>query len=151
VNTETTKTSYKVTIDERNRIAIRRARAGDANALLRLIRPSYYRFDKIRFHATSIGPALARLLKTGGAARSGLCATESKRSAMWFLAFNFDLEFGGFERLVTDLFKSREIPLAYIRFFGSLPASRARKVRRKLLPKSRRPAEGQLQSDSHAS
>jgi hypothetical protein len=110
MNTETTKTSYKVTIDERNRIAIRRARAGDANALLRLIRPPYYRFDKIRFHATSIRPALARLLKTGGSAGSGLCATESKRSAMRFLAFNFDLEFGGFEGLVTDLCRSREIP-----------------------------------------
>jgi hypothetical protein len=77
---ETMKTSYKVTIDERNRIAIRRARAGDANALLRLMRPSYYRFDKIRFPATSIDQHSRDRSKTGGAARSGLCATESKRS-----------------------------------------------------------------------
>jgi hypothetical protein len=31
---------------------------------------------------------------------------------MRFRRFNFDLEFGGFDGLVTDLYRSREIPLA---------------------------------------
>jgi hypothetical protein len=109
---ETMKTSYKVTIDERNRIGIRRARAGDANALLRLMRPPYYRFDKIRFHATSIRPALERSLKNRRRGSVWIVRDGIKAVGYAVLAFNFDLEFGGFDGLVTDLYRSREIPLA---------------------------------------
>jgi ribosomal protein S18 acetylase RimI-like enzyme len=97
------KASDKVTIDGRNRIAIRRARTGDEAELLRLIH-AYYRFDKIRFHTTAIGQALARLLKNRRLGSVWIMRNGIKAVGYVVLAFNFDLEFGGFEGLVTDLY-----------------------------------------------
>lgn len=101
--TKITKASYKLTIDGSNRIAIGRARAGDAPELLRLIR-AYYRFDKIRFHAGAIGPALARLLRNRRLGVAWIIRDGIRPVGYVMLTFNFDLEFGGCEGLVTDLY-----------------------------------------------
>ena len=74
------------------------------------MRPSYYRFDKIRYHADLIRPALARSLKNRRRGSVWIVRDGIKAVGYAGLAFNFDLEFGGFDGLVTDLFKSREIP-----------------------------------------
>src|SRR5579864_9829290 len=97
------KPSYKVIIDGRNRITIGRAGKGDAPELLRLIR-AYYRFDKIRFRAAAIKSALERLLKNRRLGLVWILRDGSKAVGYVMLAFTFDLEFGGFEGLVTDLY-----------------------------------------------
>src|ERR1700730_3633061 len=97
------KASDEVTIDRPNRIAIRRARTGDAAELLRLIR-AYYRFDKIPLNATPIGQALARLRKNRRHGAVSIMRDGIKAVGYVVLAFNFDLEFGGFEGLVTYLY-----------------------------------------------
>ena len=94
---------YKVTIDGRNRIAIGRASSGYAPELLRLIR-AYYRSDKIPFDAIAIGPALARLLRNRRLGVVWIMRDEIEAVGYLMLTFNFDLEFGGFEGLVTDLY-----------------------------------------------
>ncbi len=88
---------------ERNEITIRRARPGDAVELLRLIR-AYYRFDKVRFRRMVIKSALVRLLGNRRLGSIWILRDESKAVGYVILTFNFDLEFGGFEGLVTDLY-----------------------------------------------
>lgn len=90
-------------IDERNGIAVRRARRGDAPELLSLIR-EYYRFDEIRFRGAAIKSALERLLKNRKLGSVWILRDGIKAVSYVMLAFTFDLEFGGFEGLVTDLY-----------------------------------------------
>jgi ribosomal protein S18 acetylase RimI-like enzyme len=90
-------------VNEGGGIEIRRARPADAAALLPLIR-AYYRFDGIRFRAGSIAQTLARLLKDRRLGCVWIFRDGTKAIGYVLLSFNFDLEFGGFEGLVTDLF-----------------------------------------------
>jgi hypothetical protein len=92
-----------VNIDGHNRIAIRRARASDAPQLLRLIR-AYYRFDGIRFRPAAVAQALARLLKNRQLGSVWIMRDGIKAIGYVLLTFNFDLEFGGLEGVVTDLY-----------------------------------------------
>jgi ribosomal protein S18 acetylase RimI-like enzyme len=91
------------TIDDRSGIEIRRARPGDAADLMPLIR-AYYRFDGIRFRASPIAQALTRMLKNRRLGCVWIFRDGIKAVGYVLLSFNFDLEFGGFEGLVTDLF-----------------------------------------------
>ncbi len=84
-------------------IVIRNARPSDQADLLRLIR-AYYRFDGIRFRPASIEKALQRLLHSRALGRVWLMLDGDKAIGYIVLTFNFDLEFGGLEGLVTDLF-----------------------------------------------
>jgi ribosomal protein S18 acetylase RimI-like enzyme len=84
-------------------IVIRGARLSDQAHLLRLIR-AYYRFDGIRFRSASVEKALQRLLHSRALGRVWLMLDGDKAIGYVVLTFNFDLEFGGLEGLVTDLF-----------------------------------------------
>jgi ribosomal protein S18 acetylase RimI-like enzyme len=65
---------------------------------------AYYRFDGIRFRARPIAQALTRMLKNGQLGHAWIFRDGIKPVGYVLLTFNFDLEFGGFEGLVTDLF-----------------------------------------------
>ena len=90
-------------IDGNNRIAIRRVRPTDAPQLLRLIR-AYYRFDGIRFRPAAVAQALARLLKNRQLGSVWIMRDGIKAIGYVLLTFNFNIEFGGFEGVVTDLY-----------------------------------------------
>jgi ribosomal protein S18 acetylase RimI-like enzyme len=84
-------------------VTIRVARAADLPHLLPLIR-AYYRFDHIRFDARTARPALERLLRSPSLGRVWIMLDGSRPVGYVILTFNYDLEFDGFEGLVTDLF-----------------------------------------------
>jgi len=71
--------------------------------LLKLIR-AYYRFDHIRFNASTIAPALDKLLRSRSLGRVWIMYAGARPAGYAVLTYNFDLEFGGIEGLVTDLF-----------------------------------------------
>ena len=82
---------------------IRPARRADTADLMRLIR-AYYRFDHIRFVPAAIAPALERLLRSPSLGRVWLMCADGKTVGYLMLSFNFDLEFGGVQGYVTDLY-----------------------------------------------
>ncbi len=84
-------------------IIVRRAAARDFELLLELIR-EYYRYDGIRFSAKSIGPALRRLLRDETLGQVFLLHHGSELAGYVILTFNYDLEFGGLQGIVTDLY-----------------------------------------------
>jgi ribosomal protein S18 acetylase RimI-like enzyme len=84
-------------------IVIRPARLSDRAELLALIR-SYYRFDHIRFNPRTIAPALDELLRSRSFGRVWIMRDGARPAGYVVLTYNFDLEFGGIEGLVTDLF-----------------------------------------------
>jgi ribosomal protein S18 acetylase RimI-like enzyme len=84
-------------------VTIRPARTADLPELLRLIR-AYYRFDHIRFEPRMMTRALGKFLRSGAFGRAWIM-TDGPRSAGYVvLTYNYDLEFGGLEGLVTDLY-----------------------------------------------
>jgi ribosomal protein S18 acetylase RimI-like enzyme len=85
------------------RVAIRAARTADSPDLLRLIR-AYYRFDHIRFDPHAISRALGELLRRPSLGRTWIICHNARPVGYVLLTFNFDLEFGGTEGLVTDLY-----------------------------------------------
>jgi len=101
------RTMHKETMDDCSAIQIRPARLADAADLLPLIR-AYYRFDGIRFRARPIALALARMLKDRRLGCAWIFRDGTRLAGYVLLSFNFDLEFGGFEGLVTDLFVREE-------------------------------------------
>jgi ribosomal protein S18 acetylase RimI-like enzyme len=84
-------------------IVIRPARLTDRADLLALIR-AYYRFDHIRFSPRTIAPALDKLLCSRSFGRVWIMCDGARPAGYIVLTYNFDLEFGGIEGLVTDLF-----------------------------------------------
>jgi ribosomal protein S18 acetylase RimI-like enzyme len=82
---------------------IRPARIADCAMLMKLIR-EYYRYDGIRFDARSIGPALRKLLRDEALGRIWMIHQEDEAAGYIILTFNYDLEFGGMQGIVTDLF-----------------------------------------------
>lgn len=81
----------------------RKARASDSPQLLELIR-EYYRYDGIRFDAKTIGPALRKLLRDEALGCVWIIEDAGHTAGYVILTFNYDLEFGGTEGIVTDLF-----------------------------------------------
>src|SRR5579859_1792391 len=84
-------------------VVIRPARLANSAELLTLIR-AYYRFDHIRFDRRTIAPALAKLLRRPTLGRVWIMRAGTRPAGYLVLTYNFDLEFGGLEGLVTDLF-----------------------------------------------
>jgi len=101
------KRAHKPARADNHAIEIRRARPRDAADLIPLIR-AYYRFDGIRFRAGPISHALARMLKDRRLGFAWIFRDGTRPVGYVLLSFNFDLEFGGFEGLVTDLFVKPE-------------------------------------------
>jgi GNAT superfamily N-acetyltransferase len=88
---------------KRSRLEIRAARAADHPELLRLIK-AYYAFDHIRFTPRIVAPALAKLLRNKALGRVWIICDGATAIGYVVLTFNYDLEFGGTEGLVTDLY-----------------------------------------------
>lgn len=82
---------------------IRKARVSDRQQLLGLIR-EYYRYDGIRFEAKSIAPALRKLLSDESVGCVWIIQQGRAFAGYVILTFNYDLEFGGLQGIVTDLF-----------------------------------------------
>ena len=93
--------------DTRHHIQIRRAHTSDASELLKLIR-AYYRFDRIRFRPNTVEAALRKLLRSRSLGRIWIIHDGPKAVGYVMLTFNYDLEFGGLEAIVTDLFVRSE-------------------------------------------
>jgi GNAT superfamily N-acetyltransferase len=83
--------------------AVRRPRAADFQSLLGLIR-EYYRYDGLHFDANSIAPALRKLLRDESLGRVWMIHQDGDAVGYVILTFNYDLEFGGLQGIVTDLF-----------------------------------------------
>ena len=97
------KSKRKISPPSREPIDIRPARQSDHAVLMRLIR-AYYRYDKIRFEAASIGRGLRKLLREPSLGRVWIAWDGARAVGYILLSFNFDLEFSGVEGYVTDLF-----------------------------------------------
>lgn len=85
--------------------AIRPARASDLRRLLPLVK-AYYAFDAIEFDVTTVRVALSQLLKDKGLGRVWTIDTSRGLAGYAVVAFSYDLEFGGREAIITDLFVS---------------------------------------------
>ena len=92
---------------ENREIDIRCATPADAADLLALIR-AYYRLDGIRFRMRPVSAALARMLRDHNLGRAWIFRDGVTSVGYAILSFNFDLEFGGVEGRVTDLFVSED-------------------------------------------
>ena len=65
---------------------------------------AYYRFDRIRFERGRIGGALSRLLRKPALGRVWVAQGRNRLVAYLVLTFNYDLEFGGLEGIITELY-----------------------------------------------
>jgi diamine N-acetyltransferase len=86
-----------------DQIEFQKANLSDFSELLRLIR-AYYRFDHLRFRSRTVSAALRKLLKSRSLGRIWIMRDRMKAVGYIMLTFNYDLEFGGFEGIITDLF-----------------------------------------------
>jgi ribosomal protein S18 acetylase RimI-like enzyme len=82
---------------------IRAARASDLRRLLPLVK-AYYAFDGIAYDPDALRTALVRLLKDKNLGRVWTIDTGRGLAGYAVLAFSYDLEFGGREAIITDLF-----------------------------------------------
>lgn len=90
-------------ISNRASSSIARATLRDFETLLKLIR-EYYRYDGIRYRAKSIGPALRKMLRDKTLGCVWLIHHGSEVAGYVILTFNYDLEFGGMQGIITDLY-----------------------------------------------
>ena len=79
------------------------AKPGDLGTLLSLIQ-SYYRFDRIPFNRKEMVPGLKLLLSDDTLGRAWLIRHRHRTVGYIIATFGFDLEFGGTQATVTDLF-----------------------------------------------
>lgn len=89
------------------RVELRFARPADFSRLLPLVR-AYFKLDGIRFEKKVVGAALERLLRRPSLGRIWIMRYGSRAVGYAVLTFNYDLEFGGLEGLVTDLYLRSE-------------------------------------------
>ena len=86
-----------------NGVVLRRARRADLLDLLRLVR-AYYRFDHIDFDAASVAAGLRTLLKNADVGQAWLMERGHRPLGYVVCTFGFDLEFGGRQATITDLY-----------------------------------------------
>jgi len=83
---------------------IRSASPSDQVRLLPLIE-EYYKFDSLKFDGQTIGYALQRLLRSRTFGRVWVIETvEHGLAGYTILTYNYDLEFGGVQAIITDFF-----------------------------------------------
>ena len=75
----------------------------DAGLLLPLIR-AYYRYDGIPFSAPKIARSLSKLLQRRSLGRIWIIELGTRTAGYIMLSYNFDLEFGGIQGIITDLY-----------------------------------------------
>jgi GNAT superfamily N-acetyltransferase len=85
------------------RLKIRPARHSDLARILPLIE-AYYTFDSIDFDARVIRPAFSRLLRDKSLGRCWVVDAAGALAGYAILTYNYDLEFGGTEGIITEFF-----------------------------------------------
>jgi GNAT superfamily N-acetyltransferase len=75
----------------------------DHKALLRLI-VAYYQFDKIPYRLQSLHRGLDTLLRNLSLGQAWLMETHHKAVGYTLLTYNFDLEYGGVEGMLTEVY-----------------------------------------------
>jgi GNAT superfamily N-acetyltransferase len=75
----------------------------DHAVLLKLI-CAYYRFDRIPFNRRSLSKGLDTLLRNVSQGQAWLMENHKKAVGYAVLTYNFDLEYGGVEGMLTDLY-----------------------------------------------
>ena len=76
----------------------------DHKVLLKLI-VAYYRFDKIPYKLESLSRGLDTLLRNLSQGQAWLLETHHRQAIGYaILTYNFDLEYGGVEGMLTDLY-----------------------------------------------
>jgi GNAT superfamily N-acetyltransferase len=75
----------------------------DHKVLLKLI-IAYYRFDKIPLKPESLSRGLDTLLRNLSQGQAWMLETHHKAIGYAILTYNFDLEYGGVEGMLTDLY-----------------------------------------------
>jgi GNAT superfamily N-acetyltransferase len=75
----------------------------DHKALLKLI-VAYYRFDEIPYKLESLRRGLDTLLRNLSQGQAWLLESHHKPIGYAILTYNFDLEYGGIEGMLTDLY-----------------------------------------------
>jgi GNAT superfamily N-acetyltransferase len=88
----------------------------DHAALLRFV-IAYYRFDKIPFNRNSLRKGLDTLLRNPSQGQSWLMKSHKTPVGYAVLTYNFDLEYGGVEGMLTDLYV---LPRFRMKGIGSL-------------------------------
>jgi ribosomal protein S18 acetylase RimI-like enzyme len=84
-------------------VSFRTCTPRDYRVLLRFIR-EFYRSDRIRFNASATGPALRKLLRDPSLGKALLLEAGKKPVGYAILTYNYDLEYGGMEGMLTDLY-----------------------------------------------
>jgi len=75
----------------------------DHKVLLKLI-VAYYQFDKIPYQLDSLRRGLDTLLRNLSQGQAWLLETHHRAIGYAILTYNFDLEYGGIEGMLTDLY-----------------------------------------------
>ncbi|MGB2667879.1 MAG: GNAT family N-acetyltransferase [Candidatus Acidiferrum sp.] len=75
----------------------------DHKVLLKLI-VAYYRFDKIAYSLQSLSRGLDTLLRNLSLGQAWLMETHRKPVGYTLLTYNFDLEYGGVEGMLTEVY-----------------------------------------------
>jgi GNAT superfamily N-acetyltransferase len=75
----------------------------DHKKLLKLI-VAYYRFDKIRYDVRSLSRGLDTLLRNLSLGQAWLMEAHTKPVGYTLLTYNFDLEYGGIEGMLTEVY-----------------------------------------------
>ena len=84
-------------------LTIRLAGRGDSARLLPLVE-AYYKFDSIAFDRVATDRALRRLLRDHSNGRAWIAEAERSPAGYAILTYNYDLEFGGTQGIITDMF-----------------------------------------------
>jgi GNAT superfamily N-acetyltransferase len=84
-------------------VSFRPCTARDFRPLLQLIR-AYFLHDRIPFHAATLGPALRTLLRDKSLGHAFLLEAGKTPVGYAILTYNYDLEYGGLQGMLTDLF-----------------------------------------------
>ncbi|MGB8324358.1 MAG: GNAT family N-acetyltransferase [Candidatus Acidiferrum sp.] len=84
-------------------VSFRPCRPKDHDALLKLI-VAYYRSSKIPFNRKSLTKGLDTLLRNVSQGQAWLMENHKKPVGYALLTYNFDLEYGGVEGLLIDLY-----------------------------------------------
>jgi diamine N-acetyltransferase len=79
----------------------------DHKALLKLI-VAYYRFDRIPYNLNSLSRGLDTLLRNLSLGQAWLMETSKQPVGYTLLTYSFDLEYGGVEGMLTEVYVERK-------------------------------------------
>ena len=90
-------------VPKSDKVSIKAATAADLHRLTDLLR-KYYKFDRIPFDRLAVRSGLEILLREKSLGRAWFIYRGRRRAGYVILTFGFDLEFGGRQATITDLY-----------------------------------------------